>query len=150
MFDNPINVWLTLVCIFLLIEAFTVSFFFLLWSMAAIAMLFVVAFAPEMGWDIQILLFCLFSGASLYLWNEKVRKWQSENSQGNMESELLNHTVLSLIGREFILDNPISQQYGQLSVDGSIWRVHCNQDLAPGERVVVQRIEGNLLHVASV
>jgi membrane protein implicated in regulation of membrane protease activity len=63
---------------------------------------------------------------------------------------LLDRHPEALVGREFILDQPITQGFGRIRVNDTIWRVR-GTDQPSGAKVRVRQVEdGVLLIVDSV
>jgi inner membrane protein len=54
------------------------------------------------------------------------------------------HRAASLIGREFILDQPITHGFGRIRVDDTVWRVR-GADQPSGAKVRVKRVEDEVL-----
>lgn len=148
MFEPAFWNWLILAGIFLLLEACTVSFFFLLWGVAALGMVGVTAFAPAMGWQWQGIAFTGLSVIALVFWYAIARHWRQNRPQD--EAARLNNRGFALIGRQFVLDSPICEQYGRLHIDDSLWTLYSPVDLPAGTRIRVVRIDSTTLHVEAL
>jgi membrane protein implicated in regulation of membrane protease activity len=114
---------------------------FLLWiGLAAIAT-GAMTFFTELSAEVALIVFAVLSivfalvGRTIY---GPVGKAVVESMPGPR--------ALSLIGREFILDQPISQGFGQIHVDDTVWRV-CGADQPRGVKVRVKRVEDETLLV---
>jgi membrane protein implicated in regulation of membrane protease activity len=59
----------------------------------------------------------------------------------------LNRRADQLIGREFVLDDPIANGVGRARIDDTVWRVH-GPDLAAGTRVRVTGSQSAVLEVS--
>lgn len=71
--------WLILACLFLAIEAFTASFFFIFWAMAALTLTLLTWLMPELGIQSQALAFALLSIISITAWWFITKAWQPKN-----------------------------------------------------------------------
>ncbi|MDO4776862.1 MAG: NfeD family protein [Cardiobacteriaceae bacterium] len=148
MFEPVFWNWLILAAVFLIVEAFTVSFFFLLWAMAAFVLAGLTAFAPDLSWQWQALWFFVFSVLCLLLWYGVVRHWRKTEARD--EAAQLNNRGLALIGRQFVLGSAIHEQYGRLQIDDSLWTVYSPVDLPAGTKIRIVRIESTTLHVEAI
>ena len=63
------------------------------------------------------------------------------------DSRFLNQRNLSYIGREFVLDRPITAGQGKVRIDDGFWLVACARDLPAGARVRVVGAEGAVLRI---
>lgn len=136
--------WLIICAAFLLVEIFTVTFFFLTWATAAALLVLVTFIWPQMSWQIQLSVFSVLSLIAIGVWWLFARHWQRDP---NDAAGKLNNRGRSLLGRTFILHQPIEQQYGQLHIDDSLWTIHCAEDLPAGSKVVVTDIDSLTLLV---
>jgi membrane protein implicated in regulation of membrane protease activity len=70
---------------------------------------------------------------------------------GNWDEEsadpLINLRAGRLVGRTFVLAEPIVEGRGRVNVDDSVWQVH-GPDAPAGARVVVTGVDGAVLLVA--
>ncbi|MDO4643906.1 MAG: NfeD family protein [Cardiobacteriaceae bacterium] len=146
MFDPPFWNWLILTGIFMLIEVFTVSFFFLLWGLAALALVVITLLAPTLDWHWQCGIFAVLSLLVIPLWRVVVRRWQSNK---NDTATQLNHRTSLYIGREFTLDTPIENGYGKLKIGDSLWTIK-GENLPAGSTIVITGSEDNQLHYRKV
>ncbi|MDO5090024.1 MAG: NfeD family protein [Cardiobacteriaceae bacterium] len=148
MFEPVFWNWLILAAVFLIVEAFTVSFFFLLWAMAAFAMAGLTALMPALPWPWQALWFFVFSVVCLAAWYGIARHWRKSGTRD--EAAQLNNRGLALIGRQFVLQEAVHEQYGRLQIDDSLWTVYSPVDLPAGTKIRIARIESTTLHVEAV
>lgn len=137
--------WLILCGLFLLLEVFTVSFFFLTWATTALIMAAIAAFLPSISWQMQLLLFAVLSLLAVAFWWIFARHWQRDP---NDTAGKLNNRGRYLIGRHYVLQTPIEQGYGRLQIDDSLWTVQCDEDLPAGTKVVIEDIDSLTLKVA--
>ncbi|UJF23828.1 NfeD family protein [Suttonella sp. R2A3] len=139
--------WLILCGLFLLMEIFTVSFFFLIWATTALIMAAITFAFPEMSWQMQLLLFSVLSLVGVVLWWFFARHWRRSP---NSTADKLNNRGRYLIGRQYVLQTPIHQGYGRLQIDDSLWTVQCDEELPAGTKVVIKDIDSLTLKVARV
>lgn len=139
--------WLILCGLFMLMEIFTVTFFFLTWATAAAIMAVILLIWPTSSWQNQGLIFAVLSLLAIGFWWLFARHWQKNP---NDQSGKLNNRGRALLGRTFILRRPIEQQYGQLHIDDSLWTIYCSEDLPAGTKVIVTDIDSLTLLVKRV
>ncbi len=115
---------------------------FMLWlGLAAIATGFV-SIAVTLSWQSSVVVFAVLSIVSVLIG----RRVLMERSKPKGESAL-NDRVAKLVGRTFVLDQPIEQGRGRVKVDDTVWRIE-GPDLPPGSTVRVTGVDGTLLKVA--
>lgn len=113
---------------------------YLIWlGAAALATALVVAVAP-LGWQAQLVVFALASLVAVIVGRLLAR------SRRGTDRPFLNRRAEELIGRAFVLREPIVGGIGQIRVDDTIWRV-TGPDCPVGGRVVVMAAEGATLTV---
>jgi membrane protein implicated in regulation of membrane protease activity len=134
--------WLWLVGGIVLCTAETVApGIFLLWiGLAAIATGLTQFFLP-LNWEPAVVLFA-FLAVALALLGRTIYG----ASEKRAAEPFLNRPTEALVGREFVLEKPISHGYGSKRVDDTIWRVR-GTDQPSGVRVRVKRVEGDVLLV---
>ena len=116
--------------------------YFLIWLGAAAAvtgLIFLVVVAP---WQIQFAVFAALALIALYGWF-KVMKASNETVSDKPD---LNRRLETLVGREFVLDEPIQAGRGRIRIADSVWAV-TGPDLASGARVKIASFEGTTLVV---
>lgn len=133
--------WWILAGILLIIEVAAPSFFFLWLSIAAgITGLSLLAL-PDLGWEYQILLFSGLSIISLTVFKRYQRAHPVLTDQ-----PALNRRGEQYIGRNFTLEEAISNNTGVIRVDDSTWRI-TGADLPAGTTVRVVGVDGVILKV---
>lgn len=138
--------WLILTALLLLLEAFTISLFFMFWGFAALLMAGITAFFPELSLPWQILGFSLFSLIFITLWWILARHWQKDPQD---KAGKLNNRGRNLIGRQFILQTPIRQGYGRIQIDDSLWTVH-GEDMPAGSKIEITTVDSLILDVRKI
>jgi membrane protein implicated in regulation of membrane protease activity len=116
--------------------------YFLIWLGLAAALTGVIFLMVSAAWQIQLAVFAAFSLISLYGWFKVMKA-----SNGTVSDKPdLNRRPEALIGREFVLDEPIQAGRGRIRVADSVWAV-TGPDLSSGTRVKVRGLDGATLVV---
>ena len=139
--------WLILACLFLAIEAFTASFFFIFWAMAALTLTLLTWLMPELGIQSQALAFSLLSIISITAWWFITKAWQPKNH--NDEAAKLNYRSRNLIGRHLVLEMPIVHGSGRVKIDDGMWTIR-GEDMPAGTTVLVVNVDSLVLDVVKV
>jgi inner membrane protein len=131
-----------IVAALLLIGELLLPGIFLIWLAVAAAITAIVALLADLGWQGEIVTFCL---ASLVLvavtWKAVISKWQPVSDQPN-----LNRKLDGFIGQTFVLERPIANGTGQLRIQDAYWEI-AGPDLPSGNRVKVKAVENMRLIV---
>lgn len=101
----------------------------------------VFAFFTPYGWQVDALLFVVLA-VVLAVAGRRYFSWTRAPS----EQPFLNQRANALIGRSFVLDDPIVSGHGRMRVDDSFWRI-TGPDLPSGTKVRVVSTDGALLAV---
>ena len=115
---------------------------FFLWFGLSALIVGTLALFVDVSWQAEVMLFGGLSLASLLVGRAFMRR--RSPTEGD---PALNQRGRRLVGREFILDEPITTGTGRLKVDDTIWRV-TGPDCAAGTRVRVEDLDGPVLVVA--
>lgn len=114
----------------------------LLWfGIAAFFVGIVVYFLPDLPLLGQIAIFGLISVASVGVY----WKWFRSNERPS-DQPLLNRKADQLVGRDYVLDEPIALGRGKLRIGDALWSVE-GPDLPAGTRVRVCKTDGLTLTV---
>ena len=109
---------------------------FLIWiGLAAIATGIVLALVV-LPWEVQLILFALLAGASVLLGRRVA--WNPRSA--------LNQRGHSLIGQEFVLEQPVADGVGRLRTGDTSWRI-IGPDMPVGTRIRVMALDGTTLEV---
>ena len=132
--------WWVLGLLLLTVEVFLPGFFFLWFGVAALiigtsALLF------NWPWQFQIVGFAVVSVIAALVG----RRFGGAADKPSSDPHL-NLRGERLVGRSFVLDEPIMEGVGRVRVDDSIWQVR-GPDAPAGSRVVVVSGDGPLLRV---
>ena len=133
--------WWILAGVLLIIEVAAPSFFFLWLSIAAGITGLALLAVPDLGWEYQILLFSGLAIISLTVFKRYQRAHPVTTDQ-----PALNRRGEQYIGRNFTLEEAISNNTGVIRVDDSTWRI-TGADLPPGTTVRVVGVDGVILKV---
>lgn len=141
-FDPTFWHWLVLACVFLVIEIVVPIAFFLWLTLAAVVSAAVAFFFPDLGWQVQYVLFAVFCILSLVTW----RRFSNEGHVSETDQPNLNQRTQRYLGRTLTLSEAIVNGVGKVKVDDSQWKVN-GQDAAKGSRVKVIDVDGIVLKV---
>lgn len=100
---------------------------------------------PSMSIEWQILIFSLFSIASVLLW----KKYGSKADTMETDNPNLNNRLRDYIGRDTVLIEAISNGTGLAKVGDSAWKVR-GKDLPKGTRVKIVDLDGMFFVVEAV
>ncbi|WP_029134619.1 NfeD family protein [Sedimenticola selenatireducens] len=131
--------WWVLAVILIVLEVFSPGAFFLWMAISAGIVGLVMLLMPELGWEIQILVFALFSVISIVAWRLYLLKHPTESDQPR-----LNRRGEQYIDRIFTLSEPVVNGQGKIKVDDSIWKIR-GDDCPAGSRVKVVGVDGVVL-----
>ncbi len=133
--------WWVLGVILVVLEVFSPGAFFLWMAISAGIVGLVMLLLPGLGWEIQILIFALFSVISIVAWRLYLVRHPTETDQPR-----LNRRGEQYIDRIFTLSEPVVNGQGKIKVDDSTWKIRGN-DCPAGARVRVVGVDGVVLQV---
>jgi membrane protein implicated in regulation of membrane protease activity len=136
--------WWVLGVILVILEVFSPGAFFLWLGISAGVVGLVVMLFSGISWEYQILLFALFSVASIVLWRRYLNTHPIQTDRPR-----LNRRGEQYIDRIFTLENPIVNGLGKIRVDDSTWKIS-GADCESGSRVKVVGADGVVLRVEPV
>lgn len=127
--------WWVIAAIFLLLELALPGVFFL-WLGLAAAAVGAVMFVIDISWQVQLALFAVLSVVFvLASW-----PWFRNRQIAGSDRPNLNQRMRAFVGRSFVLDQPIANGRGKLSIEGTWWEIQ-GPDQPKGEWVTVKGIE---------
>jgi inner membrane protein len=132
--------WMILAAILFALEVMSPGIFLMWFGMAAAVTGLLVAF--EIGWQWQLVWFCVLSLAAVLVALKYLR-----NNPLQSDRPLLNERAVQHIGQCYDLVDPIVNGRGSVKIGDSIWRV-AGPELPKGTRVRVLGADGTLLKVA--
>ena len=130
--------------LFLILELFAPATFFLWLAVSALLVGCVSWLAPELGWQIEFLLFAIFSVVSLVGY----RMYLSRNPI-ETDAPTLNRRGEQYVDQVYELVEPIVNGYGKVKIGDSIWKVK-GADAEKGNKVRVTAVDGIILQVEAV
>ena len=132
--------WVIVGGILIVLEVFLPGSFLWWFGLAAVAT-GIVAFVVDLSWQFQILLFAVFSVVSVL-----VARRFAPKAGTSTDKPFLNRRTEGIVGRVFVLDQPIVGGTGRVRIDDSPWRVS-GPDCPAGTHVRVEGADGNTLVV---
>jgi membrane protein implicated in regulation of membrane protease activity len=133
--------WWILGIVLLCIELVAPGTFMLWFGVAAIAV-GIISLLVDWSWQAQLIAFGVFSVITVGLSRFFLRSKPSEG-----DTPYLNKRALAIVGRRFVLSEPIVNGRGRLSIDDTVWRIE-GPDLPAGTHVTVSSVHGSRLVVA--
>ena len=134
--------WIALAAVLVIAEMLAGGYFLLWLGSAAVATGLIFLAWPAAGWQVQIAVFAVLSLVSVAAWFHFVRNTRPTSS----DQPGLNERLGSLVGREFLLEEPIQAGRGQIRIADTIWTV-AGPDCSSGTRVKITGIDGAILAV---
>jgi inner membrane protein len=135
--------WWVLGVLLVIMEILSPAIFFLWMGISAGVVGLIVLLAPEIAWELQIILFAIFSIASIAIWRSYLKRHPTQSDQPR-----LNRRGEQYVGRRFTLDEPIVNGQGKIRVDDSTWKI-TGDDCPAGTQVQVTGVAGVILEVES-
>ena len=132
--------WMILAAILFVLELAASGIFFMWFGLAA-AVTGLIAFGFDVGWQWQLIWFCLLSLAAVLFAIKYLRKYPLHS-----ERPLLNERAVQHIGETHDLIDAIANGRGSVKIGDSIWRVQ-GPELPKGARVKVIGADGTMLKV---
>jgi membrane protein implicated in regulation of membrane protease activity len=96
------------------------------------------------AWPLQWLIFGVLSLVTIFAWVRFARSRPTPTDR-----PYLNRRAEQYLGQEALLDQPIAQGFGRITLGDTVWRV-AGPDLPAGTRVRVVGADGNVLRVEMV
>lgn len=142
MSDNQDWIWLA-IGVALLIGEVLIPGVFLLWiGLAGLATGFVVAVASDLSFEVQGMLFAIFSIVSVFVGRNIMKKTPEESA----EAPNLNKKGAAMVGKNYVLASAIVNGQGRVNVGDTVWAA-TGQDMPEGTLVTVDQVNGTKLHV---
>jgi membrane protein implicated in regulation of membrane protease activity len=137
--------WWLIAVLIMSIELFAPASFFLWCGIAATIVGAVLLVIPDMGWQIQFILFSILSVVSVIIGRKYLRR------SGAMDSDQpnLNRRSEQYIGNTYTLDEAIVNGTARIKVGDSYWRAE-GSDMDAGNTVKVTKVDGATLIVEKV
>ncbi len=135
--------WWVLGVVLIILEIISPAVFFLWMGISAGVVGVLVLLFPSMGWELQMLLFAVFSVASIVFWRNYLKTHPTESDQPT-----LNRRGEQYVGRLFTLKEPVVNGFGKIRVDDSTWKI-AGADCPAGTKVRVTGVDGVILEVTA-
>jgi len=114
---------------------------YLLWLGVAGIVTGLASMFQPIAWPFQFLIFGGLSLVSIVAWMR-----YSKGRDQETDSPFLNRRAERFIGHEAVLDEPIHDGFGRLSLGDSVWRI-AGPDLPAGQKVRIVSADGAVLKV---
>ena len=140
--------WLAFGMGLMLVEMLVPGVLFLWLGAAAIVTGLILLGIPDMGWQIQLVLFAVLSIVSVYVGRRYVYA-----NPGPTDHPTLNQRGENLVGQQYSLDGATSGGAGRVKIGDSLWAITVTPqgaDLPAGARIQVVRVDGSTLVVEVV
>lgn len=131
--------WFIFAAFFFALEIFAPGAIFMWFGFGAIVSGIGLLLFPELSEAWQLMLFAVFSGASVLIWRKS--KYFKEESVMSDRPEL-NNRLQSHVGKIYTLHDDIENGRASVRVGDSMWRVQCDHDLKAGTKVKVVGVDG--------
>lgn len=133
--------WLIFGILLCVVELFLPTTFLLWAGIAALATGLVTFLVPILNWQLQIALFAVLAVATTLAGRLFYR-----HDRETLDAPVLNRRGDSLVGREFVLAEPIVNGVGSATMDSTRWRT-IGPDTPAGAHMKVVKIDGASLVV---
>jgi membrane protein implicated in regulation of membrane protease activity len=133
--------WWVLGVVLLILEVFSPGAFFLWLGVAAGVVGAVLLVLPDLGWQMQLLLFAVLSVVSIVVG----RIWLKRHPI-RTDLPTLNRRGEQYVGRVFTLEESVVNGSGKIRVDDTTWKIR-GDDREAGKRVRVTGVDGTVLLV---
>jgi len=112
-----------------------------LWFGISAILVGTLALFVDLSWQASLVIFLVLSFVSLIAGRYMMSRMSSEAGDPG-----LNRRGSRYIGRRYVLETPLQQGSGKLSIDDTVWRI-TGPDLPAGTTVTVEEIDGARLVV---
>jgi membrane protein implicated in regulation of membrane protease activity len=133
--------WWALAAVLLVFEMLLPGVVFLFLAIGTAATGFVLLIAPDLSLELQLTLFAVVAVASAVALRSTLRQLQGRTAAAN-----LNARAHALVGKTFVLDQPILAGRGRVKLGDGSWIV-TGPDMAAGAKVRVAAVDGTELRV---
>ncbi|MDR0807005.1 MAG: NfeD family protein [Enterobacteriaceae bacterium] len=140
---NPYRFWLILGGLLLAAELLGTCGY-LLWSGVSAIIVGAVTWLIPMDWHWQWVNFAILTLITAILW------WYWLKNRTVTENQNLNQPNNLLMGKTFILSEPIVNGIGRINLADGSWRVQCEEDLPAGAKIRIIAVESITLIVEAV
>ncbi|MGH6908424.1 MAG: NfeD family protein [Aestuariivirga sp.] len=110
---------------------------FFIWLAIPAVLVGLLDMAFDIGWQMEIVLFAALSLVSVFAG----RSWLKKRNVFDSDHPNLNQRMFDFVGRSYVLQDPILEGHGRLTIDGTIWEIR-GPDTSKGARVKVTGVDG--------
>jgi membrane protein implicated in regulation of membrane protease activity len=136
--------WWSFAVLLVILEIFSPAAFFLWLGIAAAITGLIILIAPEIHWAIQLLIFSVFSIASVWLGRTWFQRNPIETDHPN-----LNQSNQEFIGNIYIVEQEITNGSGRVKVGDSSWKA-TGDDAKTGDKVRIVSVNATVLTVERI
>jgi membrane protein implicated in regulation of membrane protease activity len=136
--------WWSFAVSLVILEIFSPAAFFLWLGIAAAITGLIILIAPEIHWAIQLLIFSVFSIASVWLGRTWFQRNPIETDHPN-----LNQSNQEFIGNIYIVEQEITNGSGRIKVGDSSWKA-TGDDAKTGDKVRVVSANATVLTIERI
>ena len=133
--------WWALAAVLLVFEMMLPGVVFLFLAVGAAVCGLILLIAPGTGLELQLFVFAIVAVASAVLLRGPLRRLQGRSGEAT-----LNERGQSMVGRTFVLDQPILNGRGRITLGDGSWIV-TGPDMVAGAKVRVAAVTGTELRV---
>jgi len=133
--------WWALAAVLLIFEMMLPGVVFLFLAIGAAVSGLILLIAPGTGLELQLFVFAIVAVVSAVLLRGPLRRLQGRSGEAT-----LNERGQSMVGRTFVLDQPILNGRGRITLGDGSWIV-TGPDMAAGAKVRVAAVTGTELRV---
>jgi len=138
--------WLVLGMVLMMFEIVLPSFIALWFGAGALLVGLLLLVFPELVLEVQILIWITASVIFTWFWFKYLKPKSIDKTKAGLSRE----AIVGQIGQ--VISQPLEKKRGQLRFSIPIlgseeWSFICDQDVEPGDRVVVRDVSGNTLIV---
>lgn len=135
--------WFVLGLVLLALELVVPGGYFL-WLGSAGIVTGLTAFIPGIGWPWQVTIFGFLAVVIVIGWTIVTR-----NRKTVTDNPYLNRRAERFVGHEAVIDEPIKDGFGRLTLGDTVWRI-AGPDIAAGQKIRVIGTDGAVLKVEAV
>jgi len=133
--------WWALAAVLLVFEMMLPGVMFLFLAVGAAVCGLLLLIVPGTGLELQLFVFAIVAVASAVLLRTPLRRLQHRSGEAT-----LNERGQSMVGRTFVLDQPILNGRGRITLGDGSWIV-TGPDMAAGAKVRVAAVTGTELRI---
>lgn len=145
--QHPALWWLGTGFVFLIAEMLTGTLFFFFMCIGAF-LVGLLTWLLGLSSAVQLLCFAIASVAAVAAWM-RFRPNPKDSIEQRAGAEGLNNRIAGFMGRDAVLEEPITNGHGRIRLDDSYWGV-VGEDAPSGSLVRIVAAEGMILHVEPV